>query len=354
PDDLPDEGGSDPHAAGAPPAPEPTGTFIRSVGRRDGTSEWRLETPQGTWSGLEETAESGAPVVEPESEEDEEGEEDGGDDLDDADTTTTVAPELGPPPRRAGRPVTAPPEVAPAVAPAAPRRPETTPHLGAPPRLESIIHPSPGRRWARAHLALAAAGLAAVVLVIVALSGSGGSSATTARGEAEEEGEEEGAAAAQVAKAAPAPDEPAEVVLDFAPDPMPPDSDPRPEPEEPERADGPGTDRPAPDSGRRSGRRAGSGAGSRTGSGSGPGSTSASEPKERRARFGTVDIYAEPWADIYLGKKKVGTAPQRGVRLPVGRHRLRLVNPVQQRTAWVTVTVPSSRPVQVTLPERGR
>ncbi len=71
-----------------------------------------------------------------------------------------------------------------------------------------------------------------------------------------------------------------------------------------------------------------------------------------RQRYGTVDIYSEPWANIYLGKRKVGVAPQRGVKLPVGRHRLRLVNPVLKRSTWVTVTVPSTRPVRVALPER--
>ena len=76
------------------------------------------------------------------------------------------------------------------------------------------------------------------------------------------------------------------------------------------------------------------------------------ERRARRDRHATVDIYSEPWANIYLGKRKVGVAPQRGVRLPVGRHRLRLVNPVLKRSTWVTVTVPSSRPVRVTLPER--
>ncbi len=78
------------------------------------------------------------------------------------------------------------------------------------------------------------------------------------------------------------------------------------------------------------------------------------EKAERRdrQRYGTVDIYSEPWANIYLGKRKVGVAPQRGVKLPVGRHRLRLVNPVLKRSTWVTVSVPSSRPVRVALPER--
>jgi hypothetical protein len=72
---------------------------------------------------------------------------------------------------------------------------------------------------------------------------------------------------------------------------------------------------------------------------------------DSRPRFGTIDIYSDPWADIYLGQKKVGTAPQRGIKLPYGKHRLRLVNPVQNRSTIVTVTVPASRPVRVTLPD---
>ncbi len=74
------------------------------------------------------------------------------------------------------------------------------------------------------------------------------------------------------------------------------------------------------------------------------------DPPSARLRYGTIDIFSDPWAEIYLGKKKLGTAPQRGIKLPYGKHRLRLVNPVQNRSKWVTVTVPATRPVRVTLP----
>lgn len=80
--------------------------------------------------------------------------------------------------------------------------------------------------------------------------------------------------------------------------------------------------------------------------------TAGSERAGRRDGYASIDIYSEPWANIYLGKRKVGVAPQRGVKLPRGRHRLKLVNPVLKRTAWVTVTVPSSRPVRVELRAR--
>ena len=53
-----------------------------------------------------------------------------------------------------------------------------------------------------------------------------------------------------------------------------------------------------------------------------------------------------------MGGHKVGVAPQRNIRLPVGRHRLRLVNPVQHRHTTIVVTVPSSTPIHVALPER--
>jgi hypothetical protein len=70
-----------------------------------------------------------------------------------------------------------------------------------------------------------------------------------------------------------------------------------------------------------------------------------------RPRFGTIDLYVEPWANVYLGSKKVGVAPQQNLRLPVGKHRLRLRNPVQNRQTTITVTVPSARPYRITLPK---
>lgn len=82
------------------------------------------------------------------------------------------------------------------------------------------------------------------------------------------------------------------------------------------------------------------------------GHPSAAHSHATHPRYGTVDIYSEPWANIYLGGHKVGVAPQRGIRLPVGRHRLRLVNPVQHRHTTITVTVPSASPIHVTLPDR--
>ena len=71
---------------------------------------------------------------------------------------------------------------------------------------------------------------------------------------------------------------------------------------------------------------------------------------ERTTRYGTIDIHAEPWANIYFRGRKVGVTPKRGLRLPVGRHRLELVNPVQGRKTSIVVDVPGSHPYKVTLP----
>jgi len=71
---------------------------------------------------------------------------------------------------------------------------------------------------------------------------------------------------------------------------------------------------------------------------------------EPRPTAGTIDIFTEPWADIYLGGKKVGVAPMQDLKLPRGKHRLRLVNPVQGRERTITVTVPARRPYRVVLP----
>jgi hypothetical protein len=65
---------------------------------------------------------------------------------------------------------------------------------------------------------------------------------------------------------------------------------------------------------------------------------------------GTLDLFSEPWADVYWNGKKIATAPQRAIKLPHGRHRLTLINPVQNRRTTITVSVPSGKPVKVALP----
>ena len=59
-------------------------------------------------------------------------------------------------------------------------------------------------------------------------------------------------------------------------------------------------------------------------------------------RFGTIDIQfkgGEGWAEVYLKRTKIATAPQQGIRLPVGKHRLELVNPPSGKRWSLTVNV---------------
>ncbi len=67
-------------------------------------------------------------------------------------------------------------------------------------------------------------------------------------------------------------------------------------------------------------------------------------------RMGRIDLFVEPWAVVYLGDQKLGNAPVKGLKLPYGKHRLKLVNPIQRRQTFVDVVVPSKTPYRVTLP----
>jgi hypothetical protein len=46
---------------------------------------------------------------------------------------------------------------------------------------------------------------------------------------------------------------------------------------------------------------------------------------------GYVNVFAEPWAHVYVGSRRVGTTPLRKLALPAGEHRLKLVNPAGPR-----------------------
>ena len=65
--------------------------------------------------------------------------------------------------------------------------------------------------------------------------------------------------------------------------------------------------------------------------------------------MGTINLSADPWANVYLGKRKIGMAPQVGLRLPVGRHRLKLVNPDLDSVKWIEVQVPSKEVYRVSM-----
>ena len=56
--------------------------------------------------------------------------------------------------------------------------------------------------------------------------------------------------------------------------------------------------------------------------------------------LGTIKLQIEDgWGEVYLKGKKVGKAPNQALRLPVGRHRLRIVNPPSGREVWLDVDV---------------
>jgi hypothetical protein len=67
-------------------------------------------------------------------------------------------------------------------------------------------------------------------------------------------------------------------------------------------------------------------------------------------RFGTIDLHVDPWALVYLDGRQIGEAPVKGLSLPVGKHRLKLVNPVQHRQTTVAVVVPAKHAYRVKLP----
>ncbi len=67
-------------------------------------------------------------------------------------------------------------------------------------------------------------------------------------------------------------------------------------------------------------------------------------------RFGTIDLHVEPWALVYLDGRQIGEAPVKGLSLPLGHHRLKLVNPVQHRHTTVAVDVPAKHAYRVRLP----
>ncbi len=62
---------------------------------------------------------------------------------------------------------------------------------------------------------------------------------------------------------------------------------------------------------------------------------------------GLLKLDTDPWSDVYLGKRKLGTTPITGVRLPAGVHRLTLKNPELGIAKTIAVTVEAGRTVTV-------
>ncbi|HVU53255.1 MAG TPA: PEGA domain-containing protein, partial [Polyangia bacterium] len=67
-------------------------------------------------------------------------------------------------------------------------------------------------------------------------------------------------------------------------------------------------------------------------------------------RYGTIDLHVDPWAVVYLDGRQIGEAPVKGLQLPVGHHRLKLVNPVRHKQMMLAVDVPAKHPYRVKLP----
>lgn len=53
--------------------------------------------------------------------------------------------------------------------------------------------------------------------------------------------------------------------------------------------------------------------------------------------FGTLRINTRPWSQVFVDGRLLGNTPQLGVRLPAGKHTLRLVNPEFNMTKTITV-----------------
>jgi hypothetical protein len=63
--------------------------------------------------------------------------------------------------------------------------------------------------------------------------------------------------------------------------------------------------------------------------------------------FGQLKIDTDPWSDIYLGKRKLGTTPLLGIRLPVGTHTLTAVNAELKIRLEFKVTIERNRTAAV-------
>jgi tRNA A-37 threonylcarbamoyl transferase component Bud32 len=62
---------------------------------------------------------------------------------------------------------------------------------------------------------------------------------------------------------------------------------------------------------------------------------------EPEVRFGKINLQVDPWAYVYFEGKQVAEAPIAGLRLPVGKQKLRLVNPAIHAEKNVVVDVPA-------------
>jgi hypothetical protein len=59
--------------------------------------------------------------------------------------------------------------------------------------------------------------------------------------------------------------------------------------------------------------------------------------------MGTLRLNTKPWSVVYLDKRKLGITPLMGARLPVGTHRLTLVNGEQGLRKTLNVTIQAGK-----------
>jgi hypothetical protein len=76
----------------------------------------------------------------------------------------------------------------------------------------------------------------------------------------------------------------------------------------------------------------------------------ASRPAPDRADGKVLIHIDKTWANVYLGDRLVGRVPDE-LTLPVGRHRLRLHNPVTEQTWHLSVAVARNKPSYYRVPE---
>ena len=64
------------------------------------------------------------------------------------------------------------------------------------------------------------------------------------------------------------------------------------------------------------------------------------------SEYGVLSIDSQPWGEIYIDGKKIGRqTPAFNMKVPVGKHRIKLVNPVVHAEAAFTVTITKDKPV---------
>lgn len=67
----------------------------------------------------------------------------------------------------------------------------------------------------------------------------------------------------------------------------------------------------------------------------------------KKRTTGELTIDTTPWTNVYLGDKKLGMTPLVGVKLPAGKHRLRLSNPNAGTDETIGVTIRAGRTTRI-------